>query len=105
MPSISSSVNDPNKSLDISAQEPVQNNRESDSSDDDDDNDDENSTSVVNRSTTTTTATPTKAKATGAGNKSAAQTPKRAAGKRNPANVSKDSPDENENCRVSMTPR
>lgn len=101
MPSISSSVIDPNKSLDNSIQESLQNDRDS-SDDDDNDNDDENSTSVVNRSTTTTkTATPDKAKSTGVGNKkSAPQTPKRVASKRNPTNASKDSPDENENCRV-----
>lgn len=100
VPSISSSVIDQNKSLNNSVQGPVQNDRGSDGSSDDDD---ENSTSVVNRSTTTTAAKAKSATA-GAGKKqqSNAQTPKRAANKRNHTNVSKDVSDENENCRVSM---
>lgn len=88
MPSISSSIIDQNKISDDSIREPAHNERESDrSSDADDDNDVENSTPA------------TKSTAGRRGRKPNPQTPKRATNKRNAA--SKDSPDENENCRVS----
>lgn len=102
VPSISSSVIDPNKCLDNSVQEPVQNERENvASSDDGDDDDDENSTSVVNRSAATAANAKSTDDAGGRSKKPNAQTPKKATNKRNVTNAPKDLPDENENCRVS----
>lgn len=109
VPAISSSVADQIKNVDDSIRETVQNERDSGTSDDDDEND-ESSTSVARRSTAAAAAT-TKAKSTARGvsnKKPNAQTPKRAANKRNFTITSNNSmtddlPDENENCRVSVT--
>lgn len=92
VPSISSSIIDQNKNSDDTTQQTAQNEREGDRSSDDDDA--ENS---MNDRSVSTVSTGRR------GKKPNSQTPKRAANKRNATNASasKDSPDENENCRVS----